>query len=63
MQELKEVFMNFHKDEDGDVVQTGIVIGIFATLAVGAYVFLQPKIKAMFDKGGDALDEAESLEY
>ena len=49
----------FHKDEKGDVVQTGIIIGLFAAIAVGVLVFLGPRITGMFDSVGDELDRAQ----
>lgn len=63
MKNLLKNLLAFHSDENGDIVQTGIIIGILAVMAVGALVFLQPKIKGMFDKAGDALDEAERTTY
>lgn len=63
LEAIKNEIMAFHENEDGDIVQTGIIIGILAVIAVGALIFLQPKIKAMFDKAGDALDEAEGVDY
>jgi len=63
MTKIMEMVKNFHEDEQGDIVQTGIIIGIFAVLAVGALYFLQPKIKGMFDKAGDELDKANDTTY
>lgn len=63
MRKIYEDLKRFHENEDGDIVQTGIIIGIFAVIAVGALVFLGPKIKAMFDKAGDALDEGAGVGY
>jgi len=53
----------FHKDESGDIVQTGIIMAILAALAVGALVFLGPKIKDMFTKTGGELDDATNYTY
>ena len=33
--------------------------GILAVIAVGALVYMGPKIKAMFDKSGSALDQGK----
>lgn len=60
---MMENLKRFHENEQGDIVQTGIIIGIFAVIAVGALIFLQPKIKAMFDKAGAELDTAEGVTY
>lgn len=53
----------FHENEDGDIVQTGIITGIFAVIAVGALWFLGPKVKAMFDRAGESLDEGAGYSY
>lgn len=63
MKNIIKKIKQFHNDEQGDIVQTGIIIGILAVVAVGALVFLQPKIKQMFTKGGDALDQGNSVSY
>lgn len=63
MKNIISKIKQFHNDEQGDIVQTGIIIGILAVVAVGALVFLQPKIKQMFTKGGDALDQGNSVSY
>ncbi|SCG83662.1 hypothetical protein DW1_2096 [Proteiniborus sp. DW1] len=63
---MKELFKNikkFHDNEDGDIVQTGITIGIFAIIAVGALTFLGPKIRVMFNRTGESLDEGASYQY
>jgi len=59
---IKQV-VKFHNDENGDITQTGIIMGILAVVAVGALVFIGPKIKAMFTKGGNALDQGEATGY
>ncbi len=53
----------FHNNEDGDIVQTAIIIGVFAVIAIGALVFLGPKVKAMFDRAGESLDEGAGYSY
>ncbi len=58
-----EDLKRFHNNEDGDIVQTAIIIGIFAVLAIGALVFLGPKVKAMFDRAGESLDEGAGFTY
>jgi Flp pilus assembly protein, pilin Flp len=63
MKNLIEKIKQFHNDEQGDIVQYGIIIGILAVISVGALVFLSPKIKQMFDKGGAALDEGNGVSY
>lgn len=60
---MLEKLVVFHKDENGDIMQTGIIMGILAVVAVGALVFLGPKIKAMFDKAGGALDQGNATTY
>jgi Flp pilus assembly pilin Flp len=70
MQGIKEIGMNTWKsmknlyhDESGDILQVGIIMGILAVIAVGALVFMGPKIKAMFDKSGAALGEGKGVGY
>ena len=63
MKRLIAKVIQFHKNERGDIVQTGIIIGILAVVAVGAMVFIGPKIKTMFTKGGGALDQGASQSY
>lgn len=59
---LKQV-KGFYKDESGDILQVGIVMGILAVIAVGALVFLGPKIKSMFSHTGAQLDKAQQVTY
>lgn len=63
MQNLIKKAKGFYKDESGDILQTGIIMGILAVIAVGALVFIGPKIKDMFDKSGAALDQGKSVTY
>jgi len=63
MKNLIKKLKNFHKDENGDVVQVAIVTSIFAVLAVGGYMFLKPLIEDMFDKAGEELDKANAATY
>jgi len=63
MKRIIKKIKQFHNDEQGDIVQTGIIIGILAVVAVGALVFIGPKIKTMFTKGGDSLDQGASVGY
>ena len=63
MKNIIKLVKKFHQDENGDIVQTGIIIGILAVVAVGALVFIGPKIKTMFTKGGDALDQGSATGY
>jgi len=53
----------FHHDDRGDVVQVGILTAIFAVMAIGAYVYLAPKVKGLFDKAGSELDKGKSFTY
>lgn len=53
----------FHENENGDIVQTSIIIGVFAVLAIGALTFLGPKIKSMFDQAGKSLDGGAKIKY
>lgn len=62
MKNMLENLKNFHKDEQGDIVQAGIIIGILATLAIGAFAFLTPKLKLMFKKTGDQLDAGNAVD-
>lgn len=59
MKKVKE----FHNDESGDIVQTCLIIGILAVIALGGLKFISPKIKSLFDKGGAALDDGNSVSY
>jgi Flp pilus assembly pilin Flp len=59
----KAIIRAFIRDERGDILQTGIIVGIFAVLAVGGLMFLAPKIKAMFEKSGAALDNGSGYSY
>ena len=63
MEKVFKDIKKFHENEDGDIVQTAIIIGIFAVIAIGALVFLGPKVKAMFDKAGESLDEGAGYSY
>ena len=63
MKRLIAKVKKFHKNERGDIVQTGIIIGILAVVAVGAMVFIGPKIKTMFTSGGNALDQGSQQSY
>lgn len=63
MQELIKKVKGFYKDESGDILQVGIIMGILAVIAVGALVYMGPKIKAMFDKSGSALDQGKGVKY
>ena len=63
MRKIITEIKKFHEDEQGDIVQTGIIIGIMAVISVGALVFLGPKIKSMFDKAGGALDQGNATGY
>jgi Flp pilus assembly pilin Flp len=63
VQELIKKVKGFYKDESGDILQVGIIMGILAVIAVGALVYMGPKIKAMFDKSGSALDQGKGVNY
>lgn len=58
MSTLKTKVMAFHKDEQGDIVQTGIVLGILAVLALGAMMFLRAPIERLFTRAGSEIDNA-----
>ena len=60
MKELIKKILQFHNDEDGDIVQTAIIIGIFAVIAIGALQFVGPKVKEMFNRAGESLDDGAS---
>lgn len=60
---VKSKLKEFHNNEEGDIVQTSIIIGIFAVIAIGALVFLGPKVKAMFTKAGTSLDSGAKYSY
>lgn len=55
---MLEKIKAFHRDDSGDIVQTGIIIGLFAAIAVAAIVFLRPIIGDMFNSIGGELDKA-----
>jgi len=63
MQELIKKAKDLYKDESGDILQVGIVMGILAVIAVGALVYMGPKIKSMFNKSGSALDQGKDVSY
>ena len=63
IENVKKEIKKFHENESGDIVQTGIILGILAVLAVGALTFLKPYIKGMFEKAADTLDNAGSVSY
>lgn len=63
MKSVIDKVKQFHNDEKGDIVQTGIILGILSVIAVGALVFMGPKIKAMFTKSGNALDQGSAASY
>lgn len=58
-----ELIKKFHKDESGDIVQTGIIIALFAVVAVGAVMFLGNKVTALFNKTGSEIDKATNYSY
>lgn len=62
MKNILTTLRSFHEDEQGDIVQTGIIIGILAALAIGGFKFLGPKIKDMFTKTGGELDKGIEFE-
>jgi len=53
----------FHRNEDGSIVEKGIIIALFAALAVGGFLYLAPKVKALFNKAGTELDNADNYTY
>lgn len=63
MKNLIEKVKKFNNDESGDIVQTCLIIGILAVIALGGLKFISPKIKQLFDKGGAALDDGNGVTY
>jgi|GEM_PF-3727413 len=64
METIKNRIVAFHKDEEGgDIVQTAIIIGVFAIIAIGAITFIGPRVREMFDSAGDALEEGSEYSY
>jgi pilus assembly protein Flp/PilA len=50
---------NFLMDEDGQgMVEYGLIIGLVAIVVIGALTLLGPKIGGLFNKAGDALNNA-----
>lgn len=63
MKYLIKKLKQFHTDEEGTTVETGLIYGIMAVIAIGGLVYVGPKIKAMFTKGGTALDQGAAVNY
>lgn len=63
MKNLLSKAREFHRNDNGDVVQTAILTAIFAVMAIGGYLFLAPKVKGLFDKAGGELDKGKSYTY
>ena len=50
---------NFLMDEDGQgMVEYGLIIGLVAIAVIGALTVLAPKIRNMYNKAGDTMDNA-----
>lgn len=58
---LKEL-KKFHQDENGDIVQTGVIMGVLAVVALGAMMFLKDPIKRLFTRAGDVIDDAADFD-
>lgn len=53
---------NFHQDEQGDIIQTGIVLGIMAVIALGAMMFLRTPIGNLFRRAAGEIDAASGFD-
>ena len=50
---------NWFKNEDGQgMVEYGLIIALIALVVIVALVALGPKVREIFDKTNDALDDA-----
>lgn len=51
-------FKTMMNEERGDIVQTGVIIGILLVIAIAAFTLLRPQIEAAFTKIGNTLEGA-----
>lgn len=58
MRRLLEAVKAFHQDEKGDIVQTAIIIGVLALIAVAALTMLRQPIKNAFNNIKAAVEDA-----
>lgn len=63
MERILGAIKQFHKDDEGGVVENGILYALGAIAAVGAMLFLIPKIKNVFNRTGQELDRTSSSNY
>lgn len=55
--------LTFHRDENGDIVQTAIIIGVLALVAIAALTLLRQPIRTAFDNIRGAVEDAGTLQY
>lgn len=48
----------FHEDESGDIVQTAIIIGVLALIAIAALTILRDPIRNAFNNIKSAVEDA-----
>lgn len=53
-----EKIKRFHKDEGGDIVQTAIIIGVLALVAIAALTILREPIETAFKNIRDSVVDA-----
>ncbi|MGB9812384.1 MAG: hypothetical protein ACPLVF_01930 [Thermovenabulum sp.] len=63
MKNIIEYLKQFHKDDNGDIVQTAIIMAVMSIIALGGYLFLKPKLTNLFNKTGSQLDQANNQNY
>lgn len=63
MERILEAIKQFHKDDEGGVVEQGILYALGAIAAVGAMLFLLPRIRNVFNRTGQELDQTSNSSY
>lgn len=49
-------FKSMMKEERGDIVQTGVIIGILLMVTIAAFAILRPQIIDAFQRIGDGVE-------
>lgn len=52
----------FHQDESGDIVQTAIIIGVLALIAIAALTILRDPIRNAFNNIKSAVEDAGTMQ-
>jgi pilus assembly protein Flp/PilA len=51
--------LNWLRNEEGQgMVEYGLIIGLIAIVVIGALLLLGPKVRELFTRSGEALDDA-----